>query len=677
MRATVKLREETTQASGDVLDLLNVIVDSYCFKNKNVEHLNVLKLKLQRKFHAAHARHRRMLALLENVWCEQLFGFHFLFHLNRSISKGYVWLIGSLLADLQSLNTAIQLEQYDHLHFQYMKIFQREIYMIQVRCGDLLHEISNAIHASSRQLNLQMIEQLQRQMDTTLRRYRDAQIRLLQSQELKMKDVEGNVPLNLFVFSLHSFCSTLIEYQDAHNQKEFRGGRRARSFIARSFRDFFATRSYTRAHLLEAARVSVAIIMGIFLAVYVYGFSSTTPSAVAYVMGNHIGGSFSVTVNRVDGVVAGSIVPSVLQFFISQVCSPRYLDVFLSNVLLFIWVSISMYVSFVEGYSAYAGVVSAFIAAEVLLRQSDVCYAHGSDTSSLIAISSYSSLAQTSVGLVLFIVTEMVLCPESATSLLRKNMQETLLLQQKAFSILFGHHVSTTGEMRDETMEDVRAMLHVHLPAHVVEQQTLLVEAQTEPQVWRPAFSKPKYDALLKCNHRLLNNNHLFFKLLRWYPYRVTTRVAEPHGVAIRDTRTERARLVDPSGGRSTHAKWQDASHQFLFCVNDAFHTLHVLFGDSFRYSDVDETALFMQMKEAFRVADKDCSGEIDANEVAGMLERIFAHSGAVKHEDSTKYVADFMELVDKDSRGKVSFEEFMTALENGLPLQVEVYNRR
>ncbi|KAI9915940.1 hypothetical protein PsorP6_007542 [Peronosclerospora sorghi] len=113
--ATVKLREETTKASRDVLDLLNVIVDSYCFKNKN--------LKLEHKFHAAHERHRRMLALLESVWWEQLFGFHFLFHLNRSISKGYVWLIGSLLADLQSLNTAIQLEQYDHLHFQYMKIF--------------------------------------------------------------------------------------------------------------------------------------------------------------------------------------------------------------------------------------------------------------------------------------------------------------------------------------------------------------------------------------------------------------------------------------------------------------------------------------------------------------------------------------------------------------------------
>lgn len=74
--AIAKLLDETKNASGDVLDLLNVIVDSYCFKNKNVDHMNFLKLKLQRKFDAAAARHRRMVKLLEDVWWEQLFGFH-------------------------------------------------------------------------------------------------------------------------------------------------------------------------------------------------------------------------------------------------------------------------------------------------------------------------------------------------------------------------------------------------------------------------------------------------------------------------------------------------------------------------------------------------------------------------------------------------------------------------
>ncbi|CAH0491870.1 unnamed protein product [Peronospora farinosa] len=673
--ATVKLREETSKASGDVLDLLNVIVDSYCFKNKNVDHMNFLKLKLQRKFNAAGERHRRMIALLDDVWWEQLFGFHLIFKFNCSVSKGYVRLIGSLIADLRSLNNAMQLEQYDNLHFMYMKVLQREIYIIQMRSGDLLHEISGEIHASSQQLNLQTIEQLQSQVENTLRRYRETQIRLLQSQKITMKDVEGNVPLNLFLFSLNSFCSTLIEYQDTHNKKDFHGGRRARSFITQSIKNFFMMHRYTRARILEAARVSVAIIMGTFLAVYMYDFSSTTPSAVAYVMGNHIGGSFSVTVNRVGGVVAGSVIPSVFQFLISQICSPQFMNVFLSDLVLFIWVMVSMYVSFVDGYSSYAGLVSAFIAAEVLLRQSDVCYANGSDSSSTIAIGSYSSLAQTSVGLILFIVLEMAMCPESATSLLRKNIQQTLKLQQKAFSILFGHHLSSSGQMSDVIVDEVRDILQVQIPAQLVEQQALLKEAQAEPQMWRPAFSKQKYEAVFDCTCRLLNNNNLLFKLVRWYNYRVKQNLAQTSAVGIRDIGTESARVLDTNG--TTHTKWQEASNQFLASVDDTFSTLQMLFGESFLYSNPDQTAIFMQMKEAFRVADKDCSGEIDAEEVAVMLETIFAQSGAVKQEDITKYVADFMEIVDKDCSGKVSFEEFMAALEDGLKLEVEVYHRR
>ncbi|CAI5745914.1 unnamed protein product [Peronospora destructor] len=675
--ATVKLREETSKAAGDVLDLLNVIVDSYCFKNKNVDHMNFLRLKLQRKFNAANERHRRMIALLDDVWWEQLFGFHIVSKFNCSVSKGYVGLIRSLIADLRSLNNAMQLEQYDNLHFMYMKVLQREIYVIQTRSGDLLHEISDEIHASSQQLNLQTMEQLQSQVENTLRRYRESQIRLLQSQKIKMKDVEGNVPLNLFLFSLNSFCSTLIEYQGTHNKKDFHGGHRAWSFVTQSIKNFFMMHRYTRARILEAARVSVAIIMGTFLAVYIYGFSSTTPSAVAYVMGNHIGGSFSVTVNRVGGVVAGSVIPSVFQFFISQICTPQFMNVFLSNLVLFVWVTVSMYVSFVKGYSSYAGLVSAFIAAGVLLRQSDVCYANGSDSSSTIAIGSYSSLAQTSVGLILFIVLEMAMCPESATSLLRKNIQQTLKLQQKAFGILFGHHLSSSGQMSDAIVEEVRDILQVQIPAQLVEQQALLKEAQAEPQMWRPAFSKQKYEAVFDCTCRLLNNNNLLFKLVRWYNYRVKQKLTQTSAVDIRDIGTESARVLDTNGGRATHTKWQEASNQFLASVDDTFNTLQMLFGESFLYSDPDQTAIFMQMKEAFRVADKDCSGEIDAEEVAIMLETIFAQSGAVKQEDITKYVADFMEIVDKDCSGKVSFEEFMAALEDGLKLEVEVYHRR
>lgn len=670
-----RLRTETRKASDDILDLLNIIVDSYCFKNKNVDHMNFLRVKLKRKFDSAIARHRKMNELLEEVWWEQLFGFHLCLKFNLSIIKNYVRLVGSLIADLQSLNNAMQLEKYEQLHLTFMKVLQREIYVIQMKSGHLLQEISTEVHMSTLELDLQSIKPLEGQMERTLQKYRSTQNRTLRQHKATLKDVEGNVPLNLFLFSLNSFCSSLIGFQETHNGRNHNTAIRAKSFIRTSIMSFFDRSKYSRLRFMSAFKVSVAILAGIFLAVYVYAFSNTTPAAVAYVMGNHIGGSFSVTVNRVGGVVAGSVVPSVFQFFISQVCSPAHLNTFLSEFALFIWVTISMYVRFSGGYGSYAGVVSAFISAGILLKQTDVCWANGTDTTSSIAISSYSSLAQTSVGIILFILVELALCPESATSLLRKNIQETLRLLQQSFTVLFGHHLSTSDIMDDDCIDELREILQVKVPALLVEQKNLLQEAKIEPNLWKPAFSHQKYESVLDGCHRLLNNNNLLFKLVRWFNFRIkANKVAVGKTVDIRDGGS--------NGGNGpasslTYLKWEAASSQLQSSVRDTFHTLQMLFGDGFLYADPEQTAVFMQMKEAFRLADKDCSGEIDAEEVAEMLENIFAQSGGVKEEEIHKYVEEFMEVVDKDQSGMVSFEEFMDALESGLKLEVEVYQRR
>ncbi|TMW67581.1 hypothetical protein Poli38472_011201 [Pythium oligandrum] len=671
-----RLRKESLKASDDILDLLNIIVDSYCFKNKNVEHMNFLKLKLHRKFGAAEARYQRMNQLIDDVWWEQLFGFNKILKFNRSMIKNYVRLVGSLIADLRSLNNAMQLEKYAHLHFEYMKALQRHVYLIQMQSGDLLEEISLGVHDCEPLLDLKWLKPLEAQMETTLQMYQRTQSRILRKQNVTLKDIEGNVPLNLFLFSLNSFCSTLIDFQESHNAKIYDTTKRAQSFIATSIKAFFVCHKFTRLHYLGALRASLAIFAGIFLAVYVYAFSNTTPAAVAYVMSNHIGGSFSVTVNRVGGVVAGSVVPSVFQFFISQVCSPKHLNTFLTDLTLFAWVAISMYVRFSGGYGSYAGLVSAFIAAGILLKQSDVC---GADGTAALAISSYSTMAQTSVGVLLFIIVELALCPQSAQSLLRLNIQETLNTLQKSFDILFVHHLSSTDELDEKTLKEVRDILQVKVPALLVAQSKLLNEANAEPALWKPAFSYQKYEKILDNCYRLLNNNNLLFKLVRWFNYRVKNdKVDLSKSVDIRNTDD------GPSGTGSgavkedlLRQKWQAASYKFHTSVGDTFDTLEMLFGDGFLYADPDQTAIFMQMKEAFRLADTDCSGEIDADEVAVLLENIFAQSGAVKEEEIHKYVEEFMAIVDDDNSGKVSFEEFMNALENGLKLEVEVYHRR
>jgi hypothetical protein len=112
--------------------------------------------------------------------------------------------------------------------------------------------------------------------------------------------------------------------------------------------------------------------------------------------------------------------------------------------------------------------------------------------------------------------------------------------------------------------------------------------------------------------------------------------------------------------------------------IHDTLETLYTMFGEDFRYADADQTALFMQMKEAFRVADLDCNGEIDTDEVKRMLQNMFQDGGGGTSRLSSTgcddaYVKAFMECVDTDRSGKVSFEEFMHAIEKGLTFEVHV----
>ncbi|EEY62095.1 uncharacterized protein PITG_22449 [Phytophthora infestans T30-4] len=208
-------------------------------------------------------------------------------------------------------------------------------------------------------------------------------------------------------------------------------------------------------------------------------------------------------------------------------------------------------------------------------------------------------------------------------------------------------------------------MEQVKIHAKHAQQASLLAEAQTEPLMWRPALSTMKCEKVLECSRRLLNNNTLLFKLVRWFNFRVEHNRVQLNSVDIRDTEAS----LD---SKSTSAKWQLATSQFQTVVTDLFKTLEMLFSDALLYSEPDQTSIFMQMKEVFRLADKDCSGEIDAAEVADMLETIFAQSGAVKQGEIHKYVEEFMRVVDKDNSGLVSFEELVEALENGLKLEVE-----
>ncbi|RHY85527.1 hypothetical protein DYB26_007352, partial [Aphanomyces astaci] len=383
-------------------------------------------------------------------------------------------------------------------------------------------------------------------------------------------------------------------------------------------------------------------------------------------------GSFSVTANRVGGVVAGSIIPSVVLFYIcSYSCWSNIAVSFFSNAILFVWVTFSMYIKWKDGFESYAGLVSAFTATNIMLKGCDGCAAGTLVTPT----SSYSNLAQMSLGIVLFIVVELVFCPQSAIGLLRANVQQHMKLAQQAFLILFEQNVHNSGVMDQSTLDQVQDIVQKTMPALLADQAGLLYEAGFEPLLWKPPFSQAKYQAVLDCCQRLLNNTLVLFKLVTWFKFRIEQR----HLTLHKKLDVEKITRKSHEAAHSVTAKeaWAFSTVELGRAIHDTFDTLYDLFGDNFMYADGDQTALFMQMKEAFRVADTDCSGEIDADEVRHMLEMVFALSGAVKVDAIDSYVHDFMEIVDADKSGKVSFDEFMDALERGLKLEVEVFQHR
>jgi len=80
-------------------------------------------------------------------------------------------------------------------------------------------------------------------------------------------------------------------------------------------------------------------------------------------------------------------------------------------------------------------------------------------------------------------------------------------------------------------------------------------------------------------------------------------------------------------------------------------------------------------MKEAFRIADVHRRGVVDVSELGLLLEKLMPYAGSQGIGGLEQYVDEFMQLVDKDNDGKISFGEFMLALNEGFRLELEIYD--
>ncbi|KAG1709525.1 hypothetical protein DVH05_020175 [Phytophthora capsici] len=719
-----KLRRHMAASPHDIRDILNLIVDSYCFRAKDIKKMDFFKLRLDRLLENAHERLATMESLLSDCWWEELVGLGFCFHFNKTVAKQLVKLYAKLLADLHAMKFAIEAETCHWTHVVLLKKMQTRFYVLQVEANDLLDDISLKIIRSSRNMSSPKFASLEQALERLMVKYTTLYGNLLSADVHTADDVGKTMPLNVFVYSFHVFVISLLEFEDKFNRKNFSARYRVKNFLKLACRSLLQPISYPRRLIIFAFRTTLAIIIGICCATFIFAFSSTAPTAIAMVADDNIGGTYGNTVNRVGGLVAGTVVPSIFSFFVCKI-SDDYIYNTLNNIVLFVWTVGSMYVWFCGHYMALAGMTSAFMAASVLLD-------HSCRSSSTSTTMSYASLTQNALGILILMVVEVVIYPRSSRGLLRSNIQQLLTQYRGVFHDVFHHHIAynrptatVAGPLTEEDIETANALLSRNevkvlkdqlkeaLPGLLKTQAKLVDGSTMEPTLWKPPFSTSKYTEVLNVCRELLDRIDVLVDLVEWHENRrnsgkdkplrrwqqsridaectaaftAAQEPPSPTSAAVAELVGESSDSIDENPPSSplpnvsvtspavAKIKWEQSLAVVEAGVEEAFETLVTLFGEEFSGSTAEDHAIYLQMKEAFRIADVQRRGVVDASELGLLLEKLMPYSGSQGIEGMEQYVDEFMNLVDKDHDGKISFGEFMQALNEGFRLELEIYD--
>ncbi|GLE07202.1 hypothetical protein PINS_up017199 [Pythium insidiosum] len=686
-----EFKNHTHDATKEIREVLNLVVDAYCFRANDIRSMDFFKLKLERLMASLKTRHSRMDALLDECWWEELIGAGCFLRSNKTVSKQFVKLVGTLLSNLDAMIFAVELETCHWTHTALMKDLQRRIHVLQAETNDLIEVIAEHVLSASTHLPEPQFTHLESSLERLIKKYTAAYSVLLSDRIRTTHDISTSMPLNVFLFSFHALVQTLFQFEQSFNRKDFTTRHRVAGFTRRVLKSFWKPDQYSRRLIIYALRTTFAVCIGVCLSTFIFAFSPTIPNAIAMVARMHIGGTHSSLVNRLSGLVAGTVLPSIITFFTCKVASTGVYYL-LNNSFLFVWVTAGMYVFYSSSYVPRAGVVSSYMAASVVLEHS--CRSQNGNKSL-----SYSSLTENSLGILILMLTEALIQPQSARKLLRANIKNSLQRFQTSLTKVYRHHLAqergndstetdpgdnVSDELTRQTglddildaaaIKELQSVLDVDLPRLLADQEKLLQDASSEPDLWRPVFSRDKYSRVLAICRTLLTQLRILADLVTWH-----------HG-RRRSTVSFHLPPTDNDGGEAppdntyndtTLQLWRQAQDTFAAALSETLNTLISLYDDQVPAKDADDTVIFLQMKEAFRIADVHRRGEVDATELASLLEQLLPYSanrGAVHME---QYVAEFMKLVDRNGDGKISYAEFMEALNHGFRLELEIYETR
>ncbi|CAI5709418.1 unnamed protein product [Peronospora destructor] len=343
---------------------------------------------------------------------------------------------------------------------------------------------------------------------------------------------------------------------------------------------------------------------------------------------DNIGGTYGNTVNRIGGLVAGTVVPSIFSFFVCAVVNDDVYNT-LNNIVLFVW------------------------------TVGSICR-----NTSVSTTVSYASLTQNALARnVTGPLTEEDI--ETANALLSRTRIKALKFQMKTA-----------------------------IPELLKTQAKLLNGSTMKQTLWKPPFSTSKYTKVLGVCRELLERIDVFVDLIywhenrqsngkvkllrRWHQSRIDAECTaaftaaqeppSPTSAVAEMVGEESARIgnsfslqspssplpnITTSSPAVAKIKWDQSLAIVEVGIVEAFDTLATtLFGEEFSGSNAEDHAIYLQMKEAFRIADVHRRGVV-----------------------AWSFVGKAHALVDKDNDGKISFNEFMQALNEGFRLELEIYD--
>eukprot|EP00850_Spirogloea_muscicola_P017388 SM000149S01323 [mRNA] locus=s149:111:8229:+ [translate_table: standard] len=245
--------------------------------------------------------------------------------------------------------------------------------------------------------------------------------------------------------------------------------------------------------LKSSAKIAVSMVISAILGDLITKPGFWAPVTVAFVIGGHQGGSFQVSLLRLQGTVAGAVYGylAILLTHHSQ---------WLILAALVPWVVLSSYIRYSKAVG-YAGIVSAFTAAIIMLGYRRAA----------LNVHDYAlnRIAETCTGITCFIVVEALLWPHRAVKLVRQELVSCLSNARRCFSAIVASYMGQNCSSCHRRAIEMVAEVEEDVSKSILLQTILAEEAAAEPDLWHAPFPAQIYSQLVRSEGRILSM--LFF----------------------------------------------------------------------------------------------------------------------------------------------------------------------